>query len=577
MGKLQKILNIFSYHEPKDKERGFELLEGEGEKGTDPDKQESGKQKQKDNNEDKLPSISEAIHQETHKSSTNSSQVESPITGDLNDDINYIKGQFNLPDNKDIIIREFKIGRKIGAFIVYVEGMVDKKTINESLLRSLMDKDVITEKITENIPDYLIENILTINLVKKGNNYSSAVKEILNGASALFIDDCTECILIETKGYEKRNVDKPMTETVVRGPQQGFTESLRTNITLIRRIVRNQGLITEIQSVGDSNNSDCALLYLKDVANPRVIAEVKKRIQSISTDFILDSGMLEQFISDHPYMVLPQVISTERPDRSASFIMEGQVVLLVEGSPFALAVPVTFFRLFHTSEDSFVSWPLGTFLRIIRLLGFIFASLLPGLYISVILFHPEMLPTELLASIAKSKETVPFPSVLELLILEISFELIREGGIRVPSIIGQTLGIVGALILGQAAVSAGLVTPVLVIIVAVTGLGSFVIPNYNLAIGVRIVRFMFIAAGALLGFYGISLLLFILGCYSCSMKSFGVPFFSPIAPKTKVNHDLLIRVPIWMQKQRADYLDPPNRKKQGDNKKVWIKKDGSKN
>lgn len=253
--------------------------------------------------------------------------------------------------------------------------------------------------------------------------------------------------------------------------------------------------------------------------------------------------------------------------------MEGQVVIIAEGSPFSIAVPVTFFRLFHTSEDTFVRWPAANFLRFIRLFGLFCATFLPGFYVALTLYHVEMLPTELLLSIARAKELVPFPTILEVLMMEVSFELIREGGIRVPSVIGQTLGIVGALILGQAAVAAGLVSPLLVIVVSITGLGSFAIPNYTLALSIRIERFLFIIAGAVLGFYGISLMAVMLAFFACSMKSFGVPYFAPVAPKTKVNPDVVTRHPIWSQKKRPDELNTPNRKRQGNNPKLWISED----
>jgi len=339
---------------------------------------------------------------------------------------------------------------------------------------------------------------------------------------------------------------------------------LRTNITLIRRIIKNKDLITEIQPVGKTSNSNCAIMYLEGIANPELVKEVKRRIKSINIDFVTGDGMIEQFIEDKPFQIIPQVLNTERPDRAASFIMEGQVVIIGEGVPFVNVVPVTFFAMFHASEDSFLRWPFGTAIRLIRILGLFFATLLPALYVSLILYHQEMIPTDLLVAFATARENVPFPTIIEVLILEISFELIREAGVRVPGIIGPTLGIIGALILGQAAVAANLVSPVLIIVVAATGLGNFAIPSYSLATGIRLIRFGLILAGAFLGFYGVAAVLFIAGCFACSIKSFGVPFLSPVSPVTRKNPDIIARAPNIKQKMRPDYLNTPNQKRAGD-------------
>lgn len=588
-GIIKQLAGLFTYKEPKNEELGFELLEDEKEGAENVDGAQeadsrSGKPKlkvKKCNGDLKLEVAETAESGESAEPGANAEKEEACrpkgwsdiISIALCENLATMKQKFSYPKNKDIIIREFNVGRKVKAFMTFIEGMMDKNTLDLVILPHLMAKDLFDGQEGGHIADYLIENILTVHDVRKTDKYSEVIMQVLNGISALFIEGCSECILIETRGYEKRNVEKPVTETVVKGSQEGFTENLRTNVTLIRKIVKNEKLVTEMLTVGNTNHSNCTVLYLQDIANPQVIQEVKKRLKRINSDFVLGDGMLEQFIEDNPFMLFPQTLSTERPDRAASFIMEGQVIVIGDGTPFALAVPVTFFRLFHTSEDAFVRWQAANFLRFIRIFGLFCATLLPGLYVALTLYHIEMIPTELLVSIARAKETVPFPTLLEVLIMEVSFELIREGGIRVPSIIGQTLGIVGALILGQAAVTAGLVSPMLVIVVSITGLGSFAIPNYTLALTIRMERFLFIFAGAVLGFYGIALMAVLLAYSACSMKSFGVPFFSPIAPKTKVNPDVVARYPIWTQQQRPDYMNTPNRKRQGSNRKVWISKE----
>jgi len=583
-GFLKTITDMLTYKELKNKERGFELLEDEAQSAPQQSNaQQQGSSGQQNSTQSKKNKSSR--HPLTveewnggRKAENTEDVCQAPdntdiISTELQANLEVIRQKFLMPKNRDIIIREFKIGRKIKAFMAYIDGMTDKQTLNLSILPQLMSRDVFEELGEECPADYLMENILAVHDVRKTNKYSDAVMQILNGLSALFLEGSGECILIEARGFEKRNVEAPKTEKIVKGSQEGFTENLRTNVALIRRIIKNENLVTEMLSVGNTNHSNCAVMYMEGIANPKVIQEIKKRLERIDAAFVLGDGMIEQFIEDNSFMLFPQIASTERPDRTASFIMEGQVVIIAEGTPFALAAPVTFFGLFHTSEDTFVRWPGGVFLRLIRIFGLFCATFLPGLYVALTLYHIEMIPTELLISVAKAKELVPFPTLLEVLIMEIAFELIREGGIRVPSVIGQTLGIVGALILGQAAVTAGLVSPLLVIVVSITGLGSFAIPNYTLAIAIRIERFLFIFAGAVLGFYGISLMAVLLIYFACSMKSFGVPYFVPVAPKTKVNRDVVFRYPIWTQKERPDALNTPNRKRQGDNPKHWISED----
>lgn len=555
MPNLTKSLSgFFTYKEQQNKEHGFELLENEDKKGL--------------NNTDSIPNSGK---QDVIDDADNANQPDEVISTDLNINIQNIKQKFSLPKNQDIVIRNLKIGRKLSACLVFVEGMIDKQLINISLLPRLMSEDILCDmKKKENAVDFLMENVIAVHDICKKTKYSDIIKQVLNGVTALLVEGCNECILIETRGYEKRAVESPKTETVIKGSQEAFTENLRTNVTMVRRIVKNEHLVTEMLSVGKTNGANCAVLYLEGVANPEIVSELMKRINAVDADFILSEGMLEQFIEDDSFMMLPQVLSTERPDRTASFLINGQVVMITDGTPFAMAVPVNFFQLFHTSEETNVRWMYGAFLRAIRLFGFFCAMFLPGLYCAVVLFHPEMIPTELLSSITRARESVPFPTVLEILIMEFSFELIREAGIRVASIIGQTLGIVGALILGQTAVAAGLVSPLLVIVVAITALGSFSIPNYSLAIATRIIRFIFILTGSAFGFYGVSLVLFLLVCVACGMKSFGVPYLAPVAPKINSDGGIALKKPIWISKNRPDEMNTNNTKKQGNNQSAWV-------
>lgn len=571
---LTKIIRIFTYTRPKNEE-GFELLEDEYEKGTtrqiesseyEEDIKQNEQKDKKQVNTKKKPLIignwkNEQKSNTKDKSNSTQNVSVSTVYKDLEYNKKYIEESFSMPRNQDVVIREFKIARKTKAFLIFVDGMVDKTSINQFILPQLMNPDNFKDSSNRSLIDYIMDNVLSITQLTKTSDFNKIKAQILNGLTVLFIDKCSEALIMETRGFEKRNIDRPITEQVVKGSQEGFTENLRTNITLLRRIIKNEKLITEIIPTGSLHKGNCAILYIEGITNPKIVKEVRRRIKKIDTDFIAGNGMLEQLIEDDYLMPFPQVVSTERPDRAASFLAEGQVVIITEGDPFAIAVPVTFYRLFHTSEDSMLRWQYGTFLRIIRFIGVMSALLIPGLYVALVLYHHEMIPTPFLESIVKSREAVPFPTIIELLLMEIAFELIREGGVRIPGVSGQTLGIVGALILGQVAVQACLVSPILIVIIALTGLGSFTMPNFSMALAIRILRFFFIFAGGIAGFYGISLAFIVVAALACHMKSFGVPFLAPIAPSAKVNPDYVVRQPIFKQSMRSDPFNTPNRKR----------------
>jgi len=540
--------------------------------------------------------------------SSQDSRQKHPISRDLRENLATIRRELNSPTNQDVIIREFKVMQKRDAFLVLIDGMADNETINNFILRQLManwqfgqcgnaagvkkrdesesgqdgqekggaqtgQNKTDTSSVDCSV-DFIAANLLSANQIKKVDDIDSAIKQVLNGLTAIFVDGDNACIIVETRGYESRSVSTPMTENVVKGPQEAFVENLRTNLTLIRKIIKSKDLITEIIPIGKIDQINCAIVYMKEIVNPKVVEEVKRRLNNLDIDVAIGDGVIDQLIEDHPFSIFPQIISTERPDRTASFLMDGKVALISDGSPFASVVPVTFFEMFHTSEDSTIRWQYGTFLRYVRIIASFFAVFLPGLYIALTLYHKEMIPNELMVSLHKARENVPFPTIVEVLLMEISFEIIREAGIRVPGVVGQTLGIIGAIVLGQAAVSAGLVSPVLIIIVAITGLGSFAIPDFSFAFALRILRFVFIFLGAMAGFYGISAGLFVFGGIACSMKSFGVPYLSPIAPKTKSNPNVINKAPVWMQKERPDYLNTRNRRRGGNPVRQWAEEAG---
>jgi spore germination protein KA len=483
-----------------------------------------------------------------------------PISRTLQSNLDYIKERFNVPTNSDVMIREFNviIGKKaIPAFMIFYDGMVDRNVVDTDILLPLMllsNLEIRSDDARINV--YIRNHLLTHNQIKEAENFEQVLGEVNFGGCGIFVDGMNTAFTADVKGFEHRTVERPNTEMVIQGPQEGFTETIRVNTALIRKKLKDERLIVEDHLVGERSKTPCSILYIKDLANDSLVAEVRRRLTSIKVDYVHDTGEIEQLIEDNTYLTSPQVVSTERPDRVAAMLTEGRVAIIVHGSPFALVMPTTAFELIHSPEDSYVRTPYANLLRIIRIIAILVALLLPGLYMAITNFHQEMLPTGLLLSLEAARERVPFPSIVEILIMEVSFELIREAGVRIPGTIGPTLGIVGALILGQAAVAASIVSPILIIIVAVTGLGSFAIPSYSYAYSFRILRFGYIVLGSLAGFLGLSLGIFLQVMSLVSSKSFGVPFFVPFAPRTASLGDTLLQDPVWKRERRPDYLNP---------------------
>lgn len=501
-----------------------------------------------------------------------------------------LKQTFHLSVNKDIVVREFTVGvrQKWNAIAVFIDGMASTGVINTHILEPLMvlaDEDDSGESDTHDhlsgergeglVPslqhrmETVVRTLLPSNQISVMNQWEEVTNGILTGSTAVFVEGTERAVIAETKGWEHRSVSRPQVENVVKGPNQAFTENFRTNTALVRSLLRSNDLITEMLSVGRLGKTDVAVMYMHGLTNKRLVAEVKRRIQVIDIDYLADVGTLQQFIEDNPRVWLPQSLSTERPDRVAQMLTDGHVAIFVGQSSFVLMVPMVFWTLMQSAEDSYLRWPFGAYLRMIRWVAVFAALLTPALYVSVTNYHPEMIPTDLMMAIAGSREQVPFPVIVEILMMELAIELIREAGIRIPSVIGPTIGIVGALIIGQAAVQAGIVSPLLVIVIALTALASFTIPTYNLQFGVRIMRFVFLMVSAMFGFYGMTLVIVAMIARLSVQKSFGVPLFAPVAPKVDSARDALTRGPAYVMNKRPLFLYPQKIWKQDPYNRPW--------
>lgn len=380
--------------------------------------------------------------------------------------IEYIKTKYNLLINSDVILREFTLSarnRQYRAFLLFIDGMVDMDLINNYVLKPLMLKNqansfegnqnqVVAEAVTNNITvrkikkfdlkDYIYNNLIPQNNIKIRHDFKDIFYSINSGTCALFIDTLNIAFDIDIKGFKTRSISKPENEVVIRGPQEAFVENIRTNTTLIRRIVNNENLIIESIKIGKISQTNCAICYINNITNNDLVAEAKYRLNNIDIDYLLSSGQLEQLIEDDSKYSIPQIISTERPDKTGTYLLEGRIAILVNGSPYALIIPATFIDFLESSEDKNIKFQFANLLKFIRIFALLITLLLPGIYVAITYFHQEFIPTELLFAIVASRASVPFSIIFEIIIMEISFELIREASLRVPTPIGPTIGVI---------------------------------------------------------------------------------------------------------------------------------------
>lgn len=473
----------------------------------------------------------------------------------LQDSRALLEGMLHAQVNPDIKRRELRVfGRS--AVCYALDGMVSAEMWQRFILLPCLDK---AEAEAAGPVLEALEAALPIAEITRSQTVQACVQNILTGKVALLVDGEDEALCLDVRFFVRRGVSPPLTESVLNGPHVGFNESIRDNVTLLRLLLPTPELVSEMTQVGDDIPSSLAILYLNDVVDQDSLRRVKERLEGVHTDHVLSIGALEQLLEDDPYALLPQCCLTERPDRAASFLLEGQVVLVLDGSPQALCMPVSVLHLLHTPDDTSMRWQAGSFLRLIRYLGALCTLLLPGLFVAVVTFHPEALPVTLLTAILESQAAVPLSIPAETLLMLLMFNLIIEAGTRVPGVVGSTLGTVSGLILGQAAVEAKLVHPLLIIVVAVASLGSFAIPDYSLSVAFRMGQLAFLAAGCVFGVYGMVLLLAAAVVRLTGMRSLGSPYAAPVSPSRAHNPDVWMRWPLWQQRWHTWLSNPDHR------------------
>lgn len=477
------------------------------------------------------------------------------ISANLEENIKAYQALFK--DCADIKMRTMCIGqeKKRKCFLAYIEVAVSNMLLENTALGRLF---AALGKVPENqINDVLEDNSLGISDVTPYDYVEDAAQGMLTGDAILFVDGYPHALKIADKGYPGMGVQEPDSEKVIRGSKEGFTDSIKTNTALIRKRIRSPRVKVQEVKEGLRSHTSVDLVYMEDLAYPSVIEEIKRRLAEYEIDGVLDSGVIEQLAEKKWYSPFPQFQTTQRPDRAAVAILEGRVVLLCDNSPAALILPTDFNSFLKTSDDYYNRFGVATFARILRYLAAFFSMALPGLYLAVTNFHTQILPTPLLLSFWEARIGVPFPAALEVILMELSFELLREAGVRLPGAMGNTIGIVGGLIIGQAAVDANLVSPIVVIVVAFTALCSFSIPNEEFAFAFRLLKFYIILMSAWLGYFGFLLGLFTILIHLSRLESFGIPYLMPFVGADLSGYederDSIWRAPLRRMRRRPIY------------------------
>ena len=482
----------------------------------------------------------------------------------LEDNIEHVKAA--LGNSGDIVFREFRIGPggHLKAGICYTSGMVDTKSVNDYIMEPLLFNVQQTDvnfpiSFGDDLLHVLKDSFLSVCEIQDVADFGFLFSSLLSGNVILLVDGCRQGFAIAMSDWKHRSVTEPSVESVVRGPRESFTENLRTNTTLIRRKIKDPRLWLENRQIGRVTQTNVAVMYIKGIVNDKVVEEVRNRLDRIDIDGILESGYIEELIQDESFSPFPTVYNSERPDAIAAELLEGKIAILVDGTPVVLIVPALFISFFHSSEDYYQRADISTLIRLLRFIGILIALLAPSLYIAITTFHQEMLPTQLLVSLASQREGVPFPAFIEALMMEITFEILREAGIRMPRSVGQAVSIVGTLVIGTAAVEAGIVSAAMVIVVSITAISSFVLPSINMSISIRMLRFPLMALAASFGIFGIIIGVIALAIHLCSLRSFGVPYMSPFAPVVADDlKDTIIRLPHWALFSRPRLINQRN-------------------
>ena len=466
------------------------------------------------------------------------------LSRDLLENVRRLRAVYR--DCADVVFHSFRIGGHTQAMLVYVEGLILLEELDRNVVAPLRDGPGPEPALED------VRNRTAVASVRSVGTFDGLVEEIADGRPVLIVDGLDAALAFGLTDWEQRTVEEPTAESVLRGPREGFIESLRTNIAMLRRKIRSPKLKIVTLRLGSSSKTPIAVAYLEGTASPSLVREVMSRLNRIEIRDVLETAYIEEWIEDNRYSPFPQLLGTERPDVACAYLMEGRVVILVEGTPTVLIAPITFFSLLQTPEDYYERYVVGTAIRWLRYFFFVISLLGPSLYVAVVTYHQEMIPTTLMLTMARSREQIPFTALMEAFLMETMFEALREAGARLPKQIGSAVSIVGALVIGQAAISAGIVSAPMVMVVAITGIASFMAPRYTIGIPIRLLRFPIMFLAGMMGLLGVMLGVIALLTHLLNLRSFGVPYMSPLAPIEKRGlKDVLWRAPRWMLNRRT--------------------------
>lgn len=468
-----------------------------------------------------------------------------------------------LHNPPDLIIRSFQLSPYLRGYCIFIETLVDTIKIERELLQFLAGDTVLSQLESTEMIVHSLQNRIPFSAVAVSDDMSLCTQSLMNGTCLLVISNSSRILLLDASLTPHRSVSEPLIESTVQGPEEGFTENITVNLSLVRKRIKSVHLRIEQFIIGTESETKVQMLFMENIAPIEVVEQFRRRIESIRIDSVLDSNYIEEWIQDKTLSPFSTLLNTERPDIVAANILEGRVSVLVDGSPDALIGPVTFFQSFISPEDYYQRADIATLLRWLRILSFLLAVFVPALYVAIVSYHQELLPHSLLINISAQREGVPFPAIVEAFLMMVTFEVLREAGLRMPRIAGQAISIVGALVLGEAAVTAGLVSAAMVIVVAVTAISNFVAPSYNFSITQRLLQFFYMILAGAMGLFGVLCGVLFTVVHLASIKSFGVPYLSPVAPANVTDwKDTLIRVPRqWMKSYPK--MNPTKRKRRG--------------
>lgn len=472
-----------------------------------------------------------------------------------------------LAGNADIVFREFIIGGRedIEALLIYMHGNTDRNLLNDNVIKPLMkyrgakgnysDKDTIVKRI--------VNSCITIGKVKIASDKETAKDAVFQGSVLLIANNADKIIILEVTEEKTRSISEPENEKTLRGSKEGFVEDIWANIAMIRKTLPDTTLKTEIFKVGMRTKTSLVIVYVESLAEDRLVSEVRNRINKIDIDGVIANGYVEALIEDNPYSPFPQALGTEKPDKTVAALLEGRIAILLDRTPFVLLVPAQFIQFFQAPEDYYERFHMGVYISILRVIAFTVTTTAAPAYIALTSYHPELAPLDLILNIARLRKQVQFPPVVEALTMEFVIEALREAGLRLPTAVATTLGVVGGIILGDAAVKSNLVSPSMIIIVTITIICNFVIPNYSMTLVIRIIRLFLIILAATFGAFGITLGWTAIIIHLCRLESFSLPYFAPLAPtRFRDFKDLFVRAPIWAMKLRPDSIPVKDKKRQ---------------